>query len=49
MKEWPRIMRERRALRANRKVKVSEILSAMTWNPFALLTRAADVRAPKER
>lgn len=49
LKEWPRIMRERRALQANRKVKVSEILSAMTWSPFALLTRAADVRASKER
>ncbi|MBO6796530.1 glycosyltransferase family 2 protein [Maricaulis sp.] len=44
LRDWPRIRRERKALQAQRTVSVRDVLSAMTWNPLALLTRASDTR-----
>lgn len=46
-RDWSRIMRDRKALQAQRQVSVVEMLRAMTWNPLALLTRAVDVRPIK--
>ena len=45
--DWPRLMSKRRELMARRTTSRLAILRAMTWNPFALLTRAPDVRPIK--
>lgn len=44
LKAWPELARSRRELQARAKVPPSAIASAMTWNPFALLTRQSDIR-----
>jgi N-acetylglucosaminyl-diphospho-decaprenol L-rhamnosyltransferase len=44
---WPHLMRKRRDLMARRSTSTLALLRAMSWNPFALLTRAPDVRPIK--
>jgi N-acetylglucosaminyl-diphospho-decaprenol L-rhamnosyltransferase len=41
---WPRLMRERRDLQAQRCVSVLTLARAMAWNPTRLFTRAPHVR-----
>ena len=45
LRRWPEIMEQRKVLQAQRTVSVRAILSAMTWNPLALLTRGSDIRS----
>lgn len=45
--DWPNLMSKRRELMARRTTSTLAMLRAMTWNPFALLTRASDVRPIK--
>ena len=42
--DWPRIMRERRALQQARTVRPSRFARMMCWNSRALLTREPDIR-----
>lgn len=42
--DWPRLMRERRALQAKRRIRPSEFAGMMCWNSRALLTREPDIR-----
>lgn len=44
LKAWPDFARSRRALQAGAKVPPSAIARAMTWMPFALLSRQTDIR-----
>jgi hypothetical protein len=44
LKAWPDFARSRRALQAGARVPPSVIARAMTWTPFALVTRQTDIR-----
>nr|WP_238934840.1 glycosyltransferase family 2 protein [Maricaulis parjimensis] len=48
LKDWPRIMRARRAVQAERKVSVLQVARMMSWRSRQLLTREPDIRSYKE-
>jgi GT2 family glycosyltransferase len=49
LKDWPNLMKKRRAVQAARKVSTLKTARMFTWTPVALLSRTPDVRPVRAR